>query len=478
MSAITRKIPGLEDAAQFAAAYRVIWRWHFYAGLFCLPFIVVLCLSGTVFLFKPQINAFLDRPYDHLALLGEAKSLDEQVAAGQAAMPNARLTGVELRDDPTDAARVHLMTGKPGEGAFENYRVLVRPDTLEILKKEAEKWTPAEIAGNIHGTLLLGTPGHIALELVGAWAIVMMVTGLYLWWPRDGRGVAGVLYPRLSASGRLFWRDLHAVTGVWLSFLAMFFLLSALPWTTVWGGGFKYLRSVGKQQLVKQDWPTGPADKEQKAKEGFENTPAAPAEDPHARHRGQAGAALAPARDAISGFDRIAPIAARLGLAAPVSIAPPSPEMPNWTVLSISQNRMLQKTVMFDAKTLEKVTESGFADRPFIDRVFGIAISAHEGQLFGWFNQLLGLLTAAGYLVLVVSSAVMWWRRRPRGALGAPPAFAPEPRLALSIVVMIAFLGVFLPTLGVSLVLVLTAEQIIRRFAPRTSRWLGLRPAG
>ncbi|MGO8866365.1 MAG: PepSY-associated TM helix domain-containing protein, partial [Alphaproteobacteria bacterium] len=308
--------------------------------------------------------------------------------------------------------------------------------------------------------------------------IVMVVTGLYLWWPRAGRGVAGVLYPRLSASGRLFWRDLHAVTGVWLSFLAMFFLLSALPWTTVWGGGFKYLRSVGKQQLVKQDWPTGPADKEQKAKEGFENTPAAPAEDPHARHRGQAGAALAPARDAISGFDRIAPIAARLGLAAPVSIAPPSPEMPNWTVSSISQNRMLQKTVMFDAKTLEKVTESGFADRPFIDRVFGIAISAHEGQLFGWFNQLLGLLTAAGYLVLVVSSAVMWWRRRPRGALGAPPAFAPEPRLALSIVVMIAFLGVFLPTLGVSLVLVLTAEQIIRRFAPRTSRWLGLRPAG
>lgn len=133
---------------------------------------------------------------------------------------------------------------------------------------------------------------------------------------------------------------------------------------------------------------------------------------------------------------------------------------------------------MFDAKTLEKVTESGFADRPFINRVFGIAISAHEGQLFGWFNQLLGLLTAAGYLVLVVSSAVMWWRRRPRGALGAPPAFAPEPKLALSIVVMIAFLGVFLPTLGVSLVLVLTAEQIIRRFAPRTSRWLGLRPAG
>ncbi len=233
MSAITRRIPELDDAAQFTAAYRVIWRWHFYAGLFCLPFIVVLCLSGAVFLFKPQINAFLDRPYDHLALPGEAKSLDEQVAAAQATMPNARLISIELRDDPTDAARVHLMTGDPAKGEFELYRVLVRPDTLEILKKEAENRTPVEIARNIHGELLLGTPGTIAMELAGAWAIVMVVTGL-ICGGRAAAGLAGVLYPRLLADGRLFWRDLHAVTGVWLSFFAMFFLLSALPWTTVW----------------------------------------------------------------------------------------------------------------------------------------------------------------------------------------------------------------------------------------------------
>jgi len=34
---------------EFAASYRLIWRWHFYAGLFCLPFIVILALSGSVY---------------------------------------------------------------------------------------------------------------------------------------------------------------------------------------------------------------------------------------------------------------------------------------------------------------------------------------------------------------------------------------------------------------------------------------------
>ncbi len=471
MNMIARKIAGLDDAAQSGAAYRMIWRWHFYAGMFSMPFIVVLALSGGVFLFKPQIDAWLDRPYDHLALNGAPKTLNEQVAAAQAAMPDARLTGIELRADRAAAARVSFLR-QSADGEFAFYRVFVRPDTLEILKKEAENDRPSEIAGNIHGTLLLGTPGHIAMELAGAWAIVMIVTGLYLWWPRGSSRLAGVVYPRLSAEGRTFWRDLHAVTGVWISSFALFLLLSGLPWTTVWGQSFRYLQKASEQALAPKDWTTGPADKRQQSKEKFENAPPAQSEDPHAQHRAQAPAAS----DGVSGFDKIAPIAAQLGLAEPVLLIPPSPKSPNWVVATTTQNRTLRRRVQFDPESLEKVGETGFSTLPLTDRIFQVGIAAHEGHLFGWFNQLLGLLTAIGYLVLVVSSTVMWWRRRPQGALGAPPAFAPEPRLAPFVVGLVVFLGLFLPTLGLSLLLVLALEQAARRFSPRASRWLGLRP--
>ena len=26
--------------------YRALWRWHFHAGLFCIPFVIVLALTG------------------------------------------------------------------------------------------------------------------------------------------------------------------------------------------------------------------------------------------------------------------------------------------------------------------------------------------------------------------------------------------------------------------------------------------------
>ena len=50
-------------SAKQSGLYRAVWRWHFYAGLFTIPVIVMLCLTGTVYLFKPQIEGVL---YGHL----------------------------------------------------------------------------------------------------------------------------------------------------------------------------------------------------------------------------------------------------------------------------------------------------------------------------------------------------------------------------------------------------------------------------
>jgi uncharacterized iron-regulated membrane protein len=471
MSAITRPLAGLDPVANTSAAYRIVWRWHFYAGLFCLPFIVVLCLSGSIYLFKPQIDAYLDRDFDHLVLAGAPKSLDEQVAAALAATPGARLKGLELREDPADAARVHVMTPEGAE-----MRVFVRPDTLEVMQTQPQKSRLTALMHDLHGELLLGDPGSIAVELAGAWAIVMVITGLYLWWPRSNIGLAGVLYPRLGGGSRQFLRDLHAVTGLWLSFFALFFLISALPWTKVWGSGLKYVRSSGQPAQMRQDWTTGPASAQQQRMETFRNAPPAQVEDEHAEHRAMAEHAGHKAHALNAGFDEIAAQVLPLHLAPPVFIAPPSPKKATWTARSDSQNRPARRSLEFAPGSLEQVKEESFADRSLFDRVIGVAIAAHEGQLFGWANQLLGLVTALGYLTLVVTAALMWLRRRPQGALGAPPALAQRPRLAVYVVVLIAVLGFFLPTLGVSLIFVLICEALMSRFWPGASRWLGLTP--
>jgi uncharacterized iron-regulated membrane protein len=251
----------------------------------------------------------------------------------------------------------------------------VKPDTLEILKTETEKSRFTSIVHDLHGELLIGTFGAILVELAGVWAIIMILTGLYLWWPTPEDGFAGVLYPRLNAKGRVFLKDLHSVTGVWISFFALFFLISALPWTTLWGGGLKYLRSYGQAAPTKQEWTTGPASTKALQQDLFKETAPSTAlsTDEHQEHQGHRMTGPGTS-ERIGGFDRIAPLALPLKLEVPIFLTPPSAASPNWKLQSETQNRPQRKTIEFDPKTFRQISKKSFSDH-VLDHILMIFMS-------------------------------------------------------------------------------------------------------
>ena len=68
--------------------YRTIWRWHFYAGLFVIPFILILSVTGAAYLFKPELDRWEERSWRGLPTAG-AVDADAQVAAARADFPGA-----------------------------------------------------------------------------------------------------------------------------------------------------------------------------------------------------------------------------------------------------------------------------------------------------------------------------------------------------------------------------------------------------
>ena len=93
----------------------------------------------------------------------------------------------------------------------------------------------------------------------------------------------------------------------------------------------------------------------------------------------------------------------------------------------------------------------------------GVGVAAHEGQLFGAANQVLGLVTALGLITLCVSAIVMWWRRRPDGALGMPAPRIPEFRIGAPLGIAILALCVLLPVFGVSVLLLSLSAGFYRK---------------
>jgi len=441
-------------SAQRAGFYRMIWRWHFYAGLFVIPFILVLASTGAIYLFKPQIDRWEERAFRDLP--GGSASPVAQVEAALARYPGARFDSYRVPLAPGDAALVHI--GFDGDGMRDVF-VGPRGSVVGVLDPEAR--ISATIA-RIHGSLLLGRFGDWLVELAASWAIVMILTGLYLWWPR-GRGLAGVVWPRRRA----LLRDLHAVTGFWVAGLALVLLASGLPWAGVWGNAFRMVRAeLGWVNAAPPDWKLRTVAAEHAAHDhaammaGLSATPSLdllPAMVSRARAEELAFPALVKPPGAIDGH----------GAARRAST--------EWIVKSEAQNRTLVRSIRFDGEGRE-VGRSDFADKHPIDRAINYGIAWHEGQLFGWVNQTIGVATALALLTLAVTSVLLWLRRRPGGALGAPLQPAVPARMG-GVAAIVFMLALLLPLLALSLVALLLVEfAILRRIAP-VARWLGLRAA-
>lgn len=48
--------PQLKEASRAKSIYFMTWRWHFYAGLFVIPFMLMLSVTGLVMLFDDEIE--------------------------------------------------------------------------------------------------------------------------------------------------------------------------------------------------------------------------------------------------------------------------------------------------------------------------------------------------------------------------------------------------------------------------------------
>ena len=193
----------------------------------------------------------------------------------------------------------------------------------------------------------------------------------------------------------------------------------------------------------------------------------------HAAHAGHLGSGGAEGVS-YTAIDKMIASVAPLHLAYPVLISPPVRPGAPWTAKADPQNRTLGVDLSLDPTTGRILQRENFNQRQWIDRVVETGVAAHEGQLFGIANQLLGLFTGIGVVTLGISSVVLWWRRRPENMLGAPVAIAGKKTHTWSFRFVVVALAIYLPLLGISLVAVKTTEFFVFRRIPAMRDWLGL----
>jgi uncharacterized iron-regulated membrane protein len=446
--------------------YRAIWRWHFYAGLIVAPFLLILSVTGAIYLFNDELDDALHPALRFVEPRAMTMPPSHLVRAALAAHPGTA-TRIDLPAVPERSALVFVTpaTGDP-------VRVAVDPGTGRVLGAFVYTHTLVGIADTVHGSLMLGRWGGIAMELAACWALVLVATGLYLWWPRGGRWrIAGMLYPRLSAGGRAFWRDLHATTGIWAVALIAFLILTGLPWAQVQGPLLQRVTNrVGAGYPASHSTYDPPVSTPMKEALGsapwtMEAAPM-PASRTPAGHPGHAVATGPVDAAAIDGLDRVAATLARdHGLRGGYRLFPPAGATGVYTAYTYPDRPQGQRSLYFDRYSGALIRQVGYADYGAAAKAIELGVQLHMGNYFGLANQLVMLATCIAIVLLVVSGVAMWWKRRPAGRLAAPPR-VPQAPMRGAVAILIAG-SVMMPVLGLSVLAVFAVDRMVGQLAGR-----------
>lgn len=413
-----------------AAFYRAMWRWHFYAGLIVLPVLALMAVTGALYLYKPEVEAWL-YPVT-LDRVVEAPASPARLIAAVERQTGDRVTQVVI---PHAANESWRMTTRPGEGAPVVH--FVDPANGRVLG-EMRGGGIMGLVKNLHSLALTGAIGNRLVEVVAGWAILLCVTGLYLRWPRRGQPA---LVVRGSPKGRLFWRDLHGTLGFLSAAVILFLAVTGMPWTEVWGGG---LRAV----VAANGW----------GRPKMASIPlSAPAKEalPWTLRDGGSGAG-APGD---VGVDAIARIAAGRGIRGRYQIILPAQAGAPYLVATLVERADDARALMIDAASGAVVQDMDW-------RMFGPGakavewgIATHQGQQYGEANRLLMLAGCLCLLALCLTAPILWWKRR---FATPPPATPAAHRTVAGLMVGI---GILFPLTGLSMVAALLGEGMARRFA-------------
>ena len=214
---------------EHARRYGAVWRWHFYAGLFTAPFLFILAVTGMIYLFNDELNDLIYPELRFASSVEASQPPSRLLAAALEAFPGGRVTRIDMPTAPGRSAQLFVTTA---EG--EARRVFLDPPTARVLGSHVYTSTLVGFADVFHGSLMMGDFGDAIVELAACWAFILIVSGLYLWWPRGGSG-GSPWRPYTAVRGRAWWRELHKTIGVYASPLILFLIVTGLPWATIWG---------------------------------------------------------------------------------------------------------------------------------------------------------------------------------------------------------------------------------------------------
>lgn len=202
---------------------------HKYIGLFLGLLLSITGISGSLIVFDRELDEMLAPHTAGFAPTATAASLDLALANATRAVNNGtRPTRIALaREDGVP----HIVRFPTQPGTTGPIEVSIDPGTGNVAAVRTWGNYPVTWLYHLHLSFLGGAAGEYVVGILGICLLFFCISGVVIWWPRNGSWRQAFLIRRNSNAFRLNY-DLHKTAGLY--FLPVFIVLAFSGIEIVW----------------------------------------------------------------------------------------------------------------------------------------------------------------------------------------------------------------------------------------------------
>jgi uncharacterized iron-regulated membrane protein len=196
-------------------ALRKIWfQAHLWLGVALFLVFIPLGITGSLLVWRDATDALFNGERYAVAKAAPTRPLADYVVSAQAVVkPGERITSVRLPEHKGPVVVTAVKPPKGGPGRPQQHAVWLDPATAKVAAEGAPLKGVVKFAHDFHGHLLIPGLGRKIVGWLGWAMLISSLTGIWLWWPRNGPVSAGFRWRRSS----LTTANLHHMTGIWVA---------------------------------------------------------------------------------------------------------------------------------------------------------------------------------------------------------------------------------------------------------------------
>lgn len=355
---------------------------HLWLGIFSGLVVFIVALTGSLLVFEEELEPLINKSF-HVVSSYEGKSrlsLDSLTNIVSTRFPAKKMSRITIQPEED---RTIVMALKNGKKEKDILSAAINPYTGEITGSRNEQDTFFEVVLRLHRYLCLGETGKIITGISCVMFLILMITGLVLWWPNRKNQKQRFRVKWNASFKRLNW-DLHAVFGFYVLPFAFLIALTGLVWSYKWVNNLIYLALDGKPQQ-KKETPLNIA-----------FTKSTPTHFEQVRLE----------------TDRQLPNHGK------ISILIPEKDSLSITVTKVDDQAAIANivsTLYFDKNSGKLISKLLYKDETTGFKARRIVFPVHTGSLLGWPTKIIAFIVALITSSLPITGFIIWFMRKFKG---------------------------------------------------------------